>query len=126
MQSGALTLHARRRGPEEAVSGGPRLAVAAARRFPTAVARNRARRIIREAISVLLRDTQDPWDLVLVVRPEAVDLGYQDRLGSLAELLSRAGVMVGQEPFGLAQGKHAPAQQTGGVAGASSCPTAAP
>ncbi len=105
-------LHARRRGPDETASEGlpagrlegPRLAVSAARRFPSAITRNRARRVIREAARVLLRDVQDPWDLLLVVRPEETERRYPDRLGALAELFQRAGVIVGQE--------HAPSPRT--------------
>jgi len=93
VQSGALVLQARRRGPDEAAICGPRLTVIAARRFPSAVARNRARRIMREASRVLLRDTREPWDVVVVVRPEAVEEPYRDRLAGLAELFHRAGVL---------------------------------
>jgi ribonuclease P protein component len=67
--------------------------VVAGKRFPSAVARNRARRVTREACRVLLRDAQEPWDLVLVVRAEAVEQPYQQRLGGLAGLFRRAGVL---------------------------------
>ncbi len=86
-------VHARRRSGEESTQSGPRLTVIAGRSFPTAVARNRARRILREAGRVLLRDTHDSWDLVLVGRPEALDQPYEARLQTLADLFGRAGVL---------------------------------
>jgi ribonuclease P protein component len=96
VQSDALVLHARQRNRDEATPNGARLAVIAVRRFPTAVARNRARRIVREASRVLLKDVGGSWDLALVVRTEALDQPYQDRLATLADLFRRAGVVSGQ------------------------------
>jgi RNase P protein component len=48
---------------------------------------------MREASRVLLREAHDPWDVVVVVRPEAAEQPYQDRLAGLAELLRRAGLL---------------------------------
>ena len=71
------------------------MAVVAAKRFRGAVARNRARRIVREASRVLLREAEEPWDLALVVRPEALEQPYQERVAALAELFRRGGVEPG-------------------------------
>jgi len=86
-------LHARRRDPNEEPTG-PRLAVIAGRRFPTAVTRNRARRLLREACRVVLAGSLAPWDLVFVLRPEALELPYPARLETVSTLLHQAGVLA--------------------------------
>jgi len=96
VQCEALVLHARQRDRDEPPPDVVRLAVMAVRRFPTAVARNRARRIAREASRVLLKDVCGPWDVALMVRAEALEQPYQERLAALADLLRRAGVVSGQ------------------------------
>jgi ribonuclease P protein component len=74
----------------------PRLAVSAGRGFATAVARNRARRILREACRLALRDRGVAWDLILVARPEVLELPYGDRLNMITDLLQQAGVLGGK------------------------------
>jgi len=93
--SAAAVLHARRREPEEGPPA-PRVAVSAGRRFRGAVARNRARRILREACRVALRDRGMAWDLILVARPGVLELAYGDRLNLITDLLQRAGVLGGK------------------------------
>lgn len=95
MQSDALVLHARQRNRDEPTPNGIRLAVIAVRRFATAVARNRARRVVREASRVLLEDVCGPWDVALMVRAEALEQPYQERLAALADLFRRVGVVPG-------------------------------
>jgi ribonuclease P protein component len=75
------------------MSAGPRLTVIAGRSFRTAVARNRARRTLREVSRVLLRDTQEPCDVLIVARPDALDQPYQARLQTLTDLFGRAGIL---------------------------------
>lgn len=93
VQSSGLVLQCRRRGPDEGIPEGTRLTVVAARRFPSAVARNRARRTIREASRVALGESREPWDVVIVVRPETAERPYRERLALIGELLGRSGVM---------------------------------
>ena len=93
VEAGPLMLHARRRGADEKLPPGARVGIAAARRFPSAVARNRARRITREAARILLRESRDPWDLVLVVRPGVLERSVRERADCVADLLRRAGVI---------------------------------
>jgi ribonuclease P protein component len=80
---------------------GPRLAVIAGRRFRTAVRRNRARRLLREACRVALREERSPWDLILVARPEVLHSGYAERAAAIAAALRESGVLgerVGRTP----------------------------
>ena len=72
------------------MSDGPRLTVIAGRSFRSAVARNRARRTLREVSRVLLGDTQEPYDILIVARPDALDQPYQARLQTLTDLFGRA------------------------------------
>jgi ribonuclease P protein component len=72
---------------------GPRMAVIANRKVGSAVSRNHARRILREASRVLLRELQDNWDLLLVARAVVLDEPYSVRLQTLTELFCRAGVL---------------------------------
>ena len=88
--SPVAVLHARRRSGEQRTLPGPRLTVIAGRSFPTAVARSRARRILREVSRILLKDTRDPCDLLVVASPEALAQPYQARLQTLADLFRRA------------------------------------
>ena len=91
--SPVAVLHARRRVGEEGTLPGPRLTVIAGRSFRTAIARNRGRRVLREVIRVLLKDTQEPCDLLVVARPDALAQPYQARLQTLADLFSRADIL---------------------------------
>ena len=92
--SPSVVLHARPRAADEGAPRGVRLTVVAGRQFPTAVARNRARRVVREASRVLLRDTMADWDLLLVARTEALAETHQERLHNLAELFQSAGLLA--------------------------------
>jgi ribonuclease P protein component len=88
-QTAVVTLHARRRKPEEALQG-LRLTVVAGRKFPNAVARNRARRILREASRLLLAGLDEPWDLVLVARTDALNQPFRERLQTLRDVFCKA------------------------------------
>ena len=95
VHSAAVVLHARRREAEEGPPM-PRVAVMAGRRFSTAVARNRARRVLREACRIALGERRVSWDLILVARPEALQLPHSARLDLITELLHQAGVLEGK------------------------------
>jgi len=86
-------LHARERAGGGPVAPGPRLAVVAGRRFRTAIERNRVRRTLREASRVLLREVQEPWDVVLVARRNALSTTYKTRLCALAQMFRNAGIL---------------------------------
>lgn len=89
----SAVLHARPRSAQEGVPPGCRLAVVAGRQFRTAVARSRARRLLREASRLLLRETESNWDLVLVARVDVLSRARESRLADLAKLLRDANVL---------------------------------
>jgi len=86
-----VVLHARRRSDDGRSES--RLGVIASKRVGGAVARNRARRALREAARTLLREAGGPWDVLLVARPEALRVGFAERLRVLREMLTKAGVL---------------------------------
>jgi ribonuclease P protein component len=87
-----VTLYALRRQPGDRPAEGARLGVILARRFPSAVARNRAKRIVRAAASALLRGCREPWDVLLLARPQALGVPFAERLATIRDLLRQAGV----------------------------------
>jgi ribonuclease P protein component len=89
-----FALHLRKQSSTEEPSGTPRLAVGTAGRFPNAVTRNRARRRLRACGREALDGRRCPWDLLLMARPQLLQTPYQDLLGSLREVLRRAGVIA--------------------------------
>ena len=89
-----FALHLRKQTSTEEPSGGPRVAVGTASRFPNAVTRNRARRRLRACACEVLDDRRCPWDLLLMARPQLLQAPSRDLLGSLREVLHRAGVIA--------------------------------
>jgi ribonuclease P protein component len=87
-------LHARRRGDEEMASALPRLTVVTGKKFRRAVPRNRARRLLRETVRVLLGRQAAPWDLLLVARVDVLETTAEERLSTLQALLRKAGVLA--------------------------------
>lgn len=60
-----------------------------------AVVRNRIKRQLRAILRGLLPHLQPGWDLVIVVRPTAVECDYQQFLQELKQLLSEAEILHG-------------------------------
>lgn len=60
-----------------------------------AVIRNRIKRRLRAAFRQLLPRVQDGWDLILVVRPDAVECDYLEFLQQLEQLLAQANILHG-------------------------------
>ena len=87
-------LRVRRREDQSLPAQGLRLAVLTTRHFPNAVSRNRARRLVRETCRLLLRQAQETWDLIFVLRPGVLATTLTDRLQALGDLLRRAGVLA--------------------------------
>jgi len=92
--SPSAVLHARLRHPQEELASAPRLAIVAGRRFRSAVVRNRARRVLRETCRLALANTEAPWDLLLVARPQVLTLPPPGRLRAVTELLRQAGILA--------------------------------
>jgi ribonuclease P protein component len=64
------------------------------RRFGKAVQRNLVRRRLRESVRALRQQLGEAWDLVLIPRPAARALTYDQLRGSVSCLLRRAGVIA--------------------------------
>ncbi|NCJ06189.1 ribonuclease P protein component [Synechococcales cyanobacterium C] len=60
-----------------------------------AVIRNRIKRQIRAACSKLLPDLSPSWDIVIVVRPPAVQCDYRQILQQLKQLMAEAEILNG-------------------------------
>jgi ribonuclease P protein component len=74
-----------------------RLGVTVGRRFGGAVARNRAKRRLREAFRRLVSRLRDQGDIVLVARPPALTVRF-DELVSEMEALCAAGRLLAEDP----------------------------
>ena len=60
-----------------------------------AVVRNRLKRQLRAVCRQLLPQLQPGWDLVIVVRPAALECDYHQFLQQLKQLLTAAGILHG-------------------------------
>jgi|YelNatPaOPRAMG01_1025707.scaffolds.fasta_scaffold277125_1 ribonuclease P protein component len=61
------------------------------------VQRNRARRLIREAVRLLLPRVLDGWDVVIIARRSIVGAEFSDVMLCVEKLLERAGVIAAGE-----------------------------
>jgi ribonuclease P protein component len=72
-----------------------RFGLSTGRRLGGAVVRNRARRRLREALRAMAPLFQPGWDVLIIVRPAAIEADHEALTGALRRLLQRAGVLGG-------------------------------
>jgi ribonuclease P protein component len=61
-----------------------------------AVTRNRCKRLMRASIQSICNSLNQGWDVIVIVRQEAVRADYQTTQAGLTELLLRAGLLDGK------------------------------
>ena len=71
-----------------------KIGVAAGRTVGTAVYRNRAKRLLREAMRVLIPNIASGFDLVLIARPGLVSATLEETRHALLTLLQRAKILI--------------------------------
>lgn len=70
-----------------------RFAVAAGRSIGKAVQRNRAKRILRETLHLLIPSIASGWDIVLLARKPITTAAYPEIEAAIKTLLSRANLL---------------------------------
>jgi ribonuclease P protein component len=93
-----LVLYSFKRSPEVA-SGGPRLGLSVSKKLGGAVVRNRVKRLLREAFQAATGQLAEEYDLVLIARPQLLELVAREGAGekgvvaaAVRDVFGRAGV----------------------------------
>ena len=79
--------------------GVSRFGFSVSRRVGNAVVRNRTKRRLREAASRV--PVREGWDVVLIARKDAPNVGFQQLSRSVTALIKRAGILENSRELGL-------------------------
>ena len=71
-----------------------RYGISVSKRVGKAVVRNRVKRLLREALR--LAPVRAGWDVIFIARPVAATASYNSLEKSVSDLLSRAGLLAGE------------------------------
>ena len=84
----------------ETVDEGPRLGLSVSKKLGGAVVRNRVKRLLREAVAASQKHLAEEYDLVLIARPQLLELMDREGKGekglvraAVHELIERAGLV---------------------------------
>ncbi len=94
--SAALGLRACPHPPNSLVSPSVRIGISISQKVSKrAVVRNRIKRQLRAALRQLLPDIEPKWDVIIVVRPNALQCDYAEFLQQLKQLFTQADIFHG-------------------------------